>query len=93
MTTTPTVWNGTSYIGFGSETGIQAKPQAIGLSDGRILTVWEDDTDGTSTGYDIVGRFRTADGILAGPVFQINYAFFAGNETEPKIIAMPDGDS
>ena len=89
-TTTPTVWKSAfspDYPTFGN----QSVPQTIGLADGRILVVWEDDTNGPSPFIDVMGQFLAPDGTAEGDIFQVNSAVVASDETGPQIAAMPDG--
>jgi hypothetical protein len=92
MTTTPTIWKAKFSVNLGSTTGEQMVPQSIGLANGNILIVWEDDTGGSSPGRDIMGRIFDPLGnpIGTGP-FQINYTFTNSDEVAPQIVALPDG--
>src|SRR4051812_11687062 len=91
MTTTPTIWKATFYPNFDGEPGNQSAPQTIALPNDRFLTVWQDDTNGPGAFTDIMGRIFTPDGGPAGAAFQVNSAFTASDETEPKVVALPDG--
>ncbi len=91
MTTTPTIWKPAFSVNVGATAGSQTVPRTIGLANGNFLTVWEDTTNGTGAGIDIVGRLFTPEGIAIGFPFQINSAVVASDETGPKIVAMPDG--
>ena len=86
-----TIWKESYYPNIGGEAGLQTVPQTIGLANGTFLTVWEDDTNGPGAFTDIMGRIQDAEGNNIGPIFQINSAVTASNETGPKIKAMPDG--
>jgi hypothetical protein len=91
MTTTPTIWKTKFNPNFQSGAGIQNKPQSIGLANGNILTIWEDETGGPSPGWDIMGQMFSPLGVNSGPVFQINYGIVNQDETAPQIAALPDG--
>src|SRR5436190_16914093 len=91
MTTTPTIWKARFTPNFQSTAGEQIAPQSIGLANGNILTVWTDDTGGSSPGKDIMGQMFDPYGNNTGPVFQVNFAIVNQNETSPQLAALPDG--
>src|SRR5688572_29171226 len=91
MTTTPTIWKAEFYPNFAAPAGLQTVPQTIGLANGNILVVWEDDTQGPSPGIDVMGRIFTPEGHPASAPFQVNTASVDSDETGPKIVALPDG--
>jgi len=92
MTTTPTIWKSAFFPNFETPAGIQSRPQSIGLANGNILVVWEDDTGGPSSGRDIMARIISPEGHVTGPsAFQLNDVIKNSDETEPKIVALPDG--
>ncbi|WP_373505735.1 calcium-binding protein [Aestuariivirga sp.] len=91
MTTTPTIWKPTFYPNIAAQAGSQTVPQTIGLANGNILVVWEDDTQGPSAFTDIMGQMFTPEGVAIGGSFQVNSAIVASDETGPKIVALPDG--
>ena len=70
---------------FPEPAGEQTQPQSIGLANGNILTVWEDDTGGSSPGNDIMGQMFDPYGNSTGPVFQVNDAIVNQDETWPQI--------
>ena len=91
MTTTPTIWKSSFNPGVTSLSGNQTVPQTIGLANGNILVVWQDDTDPTRPFTDIMGQILSPEGIASGPAFQVNAAVWGGDETGPQIVALPDG--
>ena len=91
MTTTPTIWKSTFNPGVTTLSGNQTVPQSIGLANGNILVVWQDDTDPTRPFTDIIGRILSPEGVPIGSTFQVNAAIWGGDETGPKIVALPDG--
>ena len=93
MTTTPTLWKSSYTANWGSTAGGQSVPQSIGLANGNILVVWQDDSDNNAPSpyIDVAGRVFDAEGIPVGPVFQVNALVTASDETGPKIVALPDG--
>ena len=91
MTTTPTIWKSAFNPGVTSTIGNQTVPQSIGLANGYILVVWQDDTDPTRPFTDIIGQILSPEGVATGPAFQVNAAIWGGDETGPKIVALPDG--
>src|SRR4051812_35631253 len=92
MTTTPIVWKPT-FLPNPNPAGNQIAPQTIALPNGNFLAVWQDDSDvnGPSPFIDVVGRIFDALGNPIGAPFQVNATIFNSDETEPKIVAMPDG--
>lgn len=91
MTTTPAIWKSTFTANSGSTAGSQSAPQTIGLANGNILVVWEDDTEPTRPFTDVIGQLYDAQGNTLGGVFQVNQAIWGSDETGPQIVAMPDG--
>ena len=91
MTTTPTIWKSAFSPNPVAQTGTQSVPQTIGLANGNILVVWEDDTDATRPFTDIIGQLLSPEGVAIGTTFQVNSSIWAGDETGPKIVALPDG--
>ena len=91
MTTTPTIWKSAFSPNIGAQAGSQSVPQTIGLANGNILVVWEDDTDPTRPFIDIIGQILSPEGLAIGPAFQVNQAIWGSDETGPKIVALPDG--
>jgi Ca2+-binding RTX toxin-like protein len=91
MTTTPTIWKSSFVVNSGFTAGSQTVPQTIGLKNGNILVVWEDDTNGPSPYIDVVGRVFDPEGHAIGNPFQVNALVTVGDETGPKIVALPDG--
>src|SRR5687768_14682385 len=91
MTATPTIWKPSFTTNVGSTAGTQASPQSIGLANGNILVVWEDDTNGPDAGIDVMGRIFDPEGEALGGPFQVNKTIYATDETGPKIVALPDG--
>ena len=91
MTTTPTIWKSTFIANSVATAGNQSVPQSIGLANGNILVVWEDDTQGPSPFTDIMGQMFDAEGNVIGAAFQVNSLVTASDETGPKIVALPDG--
>jgi len=91
MTTTPTIWKSAFSLDAPAQLGNQTVPQTIGLANGNILIVWEDDTDSTRPGTDIIGQMFSPEAVAIGPVFQLNAAIWGSDETGPKIAALPDG--
>ena len=91
MTTTPTIWKSAFSPNPEAQTGIQSVPQTIGLANGNILVVWEDDTEATRPFTDIIGQLLSPEGVAIGTAFQVNSSIWAGDETGPKIVALPDG--
>ena len=91
MTTTPTIWKAEFFPNFANPAGNQGVPQTIGLANGDILVVWEDDTNGPSPGVDIFGRLFTPEGGPASAGFQVNRTITSSDETGPKLVALPDG--
>ena len=62
MTTTPVKWKDSFVVNAGFTSGGQTVPQTIGLKNGNILVVWEEDngnTNGPSAGVDVIARFWT----------------------------------
>src|SRR6185312_6978922 len=90
MTTTPTIWKAKFTVNQ-YQNGDEFDPQSIGLSNGNILVVWDDAHVGGGAGRDIVGQMFHANGTQLGAPFQVNYTFENDNETDPKIVALPDG--
>ena len=91
LTTTPTIWKPSFTVNAGATDGSQTVPQTIGLKNGNILVVWEDDTHGPSPGLDVMGRIFDPEGNRVGDPFQVNAGITEGPETGPKIVALPDG--
>ncbi len=92
MTTTPTLWKLPHIANPGSaRAGDQARPQILGLSDGRILTLWQDSSNGTDPGTDIIGRFFTPEGEIAGGLVRFNTVLNNGDEVDVRAAALPDG--
>ncbi len=92
MTTTPAYWLNSFFANAGAGVGQQGEAQTIGLSDGKILTLWTDDTTGRRPGTDIIGTIRFADGKPAGQVNrQFNVAGSEGDEGQVSAAALPDG--
>jgi len=91
MTTTPTIWKQGFTANVGATSGNQSVPQTIGLRNGNILVVWEDDTNGPSPSTDVMGQIFDPEGNRVGAPFQVNSAVVAGDETGPEIVALPDG--
>jgi hypothetical protein len=93
MTTTPTLWKSSFTANSGSTAGSQTVPQSIGLANGNILVVWQDDSDNNAPSpyIDVAGRVFDAEGNAVGAVFQVNALVTASDETAPKIVALPGG--
>src|SRR5215207_273661 len=91
MTTTPTTWLAPFTANAANTTGAQFNPYTIGLSNGNFLTVWTDDTSGTSPGNDVFGQIFGPEGDPAGAAFQVNSSFFADGEFLGSIAPQIDG--
>lgn len=93
---TPVEWFGATRVTLGGDafTGIQSKPQIIGLSNGNILVAYESNaagTVGTGLNTDIIGRIYDAEGNVVKDHFQINSLRTADNERDFDIAATADG--
>jgi hypothetical protein len=93
MTTTPTLWRDVFRTNDDDLTGTQKGAQGIGLANGNILYVWQDDTFPTTgpLGIDIRGRIADATGELIGNPLDLNQSTTAGHQIAPQIVALPDG--
>jgi Ca2+-binding RTX toxin-like protein len=93
MTTTPTIWKAQFTVNAGLTNGNQSESVAIGLADGRFLTVWTDDGNNvdSSPNHDTVGRIYDAQGNAVGAPFQLNRSNFVDDERRPVVAALPDG--
>ena len=91
MTTTPTPWLPAFTANFAAAAGTQTVPQPIGLKNGNILVVWEDNTNGSSPSTDVMGQLFDPHGTPIGLAFQVNTDVVASDETGPQIVALPDG--
>ncbi|MDX2309593.1 MAG: calcium-binding protein [Hyphomicrobium sp.] len=90
MTTTPTIWQGGRDVAVAP--GVQSDPMSVELADGRIFTLWVDDTNNvdTAAGTDIIGRALDVYQGFAAP-FHVNTNVFSGGEKRPEVAALPDG--
>ncbi len=90
----PTVfWTNPFTVNVGNTTGNQSHSTPIGLSDGRILIVWVDGNNNVDSdpGTDIIAQFYDAEGIPTGQPFQLNDFGVNDFETDPTIVALPNG--
>lgn len=92
MTTTPTVWRTTITVNTGVTNGLQSDPVAVETADGRIFTLWTDDTNNVeaAAGDDVAGRHGDHYKGLS-PAFHVNVNVSAGDESRARVAALPDG--
>jgi len=72
---TPTQWLGAFPVNTGQAAGgSQNYQQAIGLSNGNILVIWQEEGDaiGALVGIDIIGKIFDAEGNVVRDSFQLN---------------------
>jgi Ca2+-binding RTX toxin-like protein len=91
MITSPTIWKSSFSANVNASSGKQSVPQAIGLANGNFLVVWEDATNGPGAFIDVMGQMFDPVGKAIDGAFQVNSAYTLSDETEPKIVALPDG--
>ncbi|MCB1502530.1 MAG: hypothetical protein KDK07_22590 [Bauldia sp.] len=87
----PILW-GHEFLIKTTTKGSQGEPTITGLSDGRFVVAWEDDsgTYGDTSGNNVLAQVFNADGSKAGGAFRVN-ATTKGSQVEPTITGLGDG--
>ncbi|ASG24922.1 calcium-binding protein [Nitrospirillum viridazoti] len=81
------------YLLGGPGSGSQLQASLAGLTDGGYVVAFVDSTaswDSAAGTYDILLRRYNAAGTLMGSTVRVN-TYTAGNQTQPKAVALPDG--
>ena len=93
MPNTPVTWR--SQVTVNTTTaGFQAEPNIIQLDNGNILVSWTsyDDTGaGGAPGTDVIGQLYDPLGNAIGGEFRLNNTFFADDEQDMELAALPGG--
>jgi Ca2+-binding RTX toxin-like protein len=97
MTTTPTLWKAaqqanSSDLGPGGNDQLDSK--IVQLSNGNFVVLWTDNSDGGpggANGTDIIGQIYDPLGNKIGGEFRANQDFFADDEDEFDVAALPNG--
>jgi Ca2+-binding RTX toxin-like protein len=94
MPNTPVTWLDQFVVNL-TTSGVQRFPQITQLANGNILVSWHTDNDtgaGSSPGIDIVGQiFDPLGNRIGGEITMNSGGFFADDEQDPDIAALPDG--
>lgn len=91
----PVIWRTAFQANTGdAEVGGQLAPMTVGLSNGNILVIWEEDSAGTVGGAgdaDVIGKIYDARGGLVRDSFRVNSGRFSDDERDFDIGATNDG--
>jgi hypothetical protein len=94
MPNTPVTWLDQFVVNL-TTGGTQRFPQITQLTNGNILVSWHTDNDsgaGFSPGIDIIGQiFDPLGNRIGGEITMNSGGFFADDEQDPDIAALPDG--
>ena len=93
MPLTPETWLEEFTVNI-TTANTQARPQITQLANGNILVVWDSTDDsgaGSSPGVDLIGQIFDPLGNLVGAEFQVNSGFFADDERNASVDALPGG--
>jgi Ca2+-binding RTX toxin-like protein len=86
-------WLDTFKVNETADAGTQNLAVSAGLSNGNILVLWVDDTNNvdSAAGTDIIAQIFDPLGTAIGDAFQINTFAELDHETDPDVMAMPNG--
>lgn len=87
------LWSDPITTNAGNTTGTQNLAAPAGLTDGRFIIAWVDDTNNVDSnpGTDIIAQYFDVLGNPLGSAFQLNDFGTLDQETDPDITALADG--